>query len=190
MKHLTAEQFKSWSLRLQQSERTAYTEVFQATYEPLYRYAWYITRDEEAAYDVLQDVYLKLWQVRERVDPKRSLKALLYQMVRNTALNHLRRASRHPAEALDDLRVEPHETPAPADDLDQADLEDRVRSWIAELPPRRREAFMLSRYQGLSHVEIARIMNLTPKTVNNHIVLALQHLRQRLHLHQPDRTAS
>ena len=49
---------------------------------------------------------------------------------------------------------------------------------------------MLSRYQNLSHIEIADIMKLAPKTVNNHIVLALQHLRSRLLAHQPDLIAS
>ncbi len=189
MKNLTSEQFTDWSRRLRRSDQAAYTELFQATYDALYRYAWYFTHDQEAAYDVLQDVFLKLWQVRERIDPARSLKALLYQMTRNTALNHVRHARRHAADALDEVLHEPAETPRPADELDAGALETHVEAWIAELPERRREAFMLSRYQGLSHVEIARIMNLAPKTVNNHIVLALQHLRSRLLRHQPDRIA-
>ena len=186
MKTLTNEQFSTWSRRLQRSDRKAYTEVFEATYDTLYRYAWYFLHDEEAAYDVLQDVFLKLWQVRERVDPDKSLKALLYQMVRNTALNHMRHAKRHAADALDDAPYEPADAPRAEEDLDTEVLANQVRAWIEELPERRREAFMLSRYQGLSHVEIAGIMNLAPKTVNNHIVLALQHLRSRLLAHQPD----
>ena len=187
MKNLSAAQFEAWGRRLRRADQQAYTELFQATYDALYRYAWYFTHDQEAAYDVLQDVFLKLWQVRDRIDPKRSLKALLYQMTRNTALNHMRHAKRHAADALDEMLHEPAETPQPADALDGSALEDQVRAWIEELPARRREAFMLSRYQGLSHAEIARIMDLTPKTVNNHIVLALQHLRGRLYAHQPDR---
>ncbi len=189
MKHLTTDHFEAWGRRLCRSDRTAFTEVFEATHEPLYRYAWYILHDEEASYDVVQDVFMKLWQIRSRIDPARSLKALLFQMVRNTALNHLRHARRHAASPLDDLVVEPYQTPQPEEDLDGADLDDRVRSWIEEMPERRREAFLLSRYQGLSHAEIARIMDLTPKTVNNHIVLALQHLRRRLYDYQPDNTA-
>ena len=52
------------------------------------------------------------------------------------------------------------------------------------MPERRREAFRLSRYEGLSHEEIAPVMGLTPKTVNNHVVLALQHLRTRLRTYE------
>ncbi|MFQ5568880.1 MAG: RNA polymerase sigma-70 factor [Rhodothermales bacterium] len=190
MKAITNEQFNAWSRRLRRSDRQAYTQVFQAMYDALYRYAWYVTHDQETAYDVLQDVFLKLWQVRERIDPAKSLKALLYQMVRNTALNHLRHAKRHAADALDDMPYEPSSTPRPEEELDSKTMETHLRAWIHELPQRRREAFMLSRYQGLSHVEIADIMGLAPKTVNNHIVLALQHLRNRLNANQPDEIAS
>ncbi|MBT6597860.1 MAG: sigma-70 family RNA polymerase sigma factor, partial [Bacteroidetes Order II. Incertae sedis bacterium] len=64
--------------------------------------------------------------------------------------------------------------------LDAERLEQKLREWIEEMPSRRREAFMLSRFEGLSHEEIAALMNLAPKTVNNHIVLALQHIRSKL----------
>ena len=181
--------FVEWSRRLRRSDRTAYTQLFEAMYDPLYRYAWQFTRDTDAAYDVLQEVFLKLWQVRGRLDPERSLKALLYQMTRNMALNHLRHQRRHAADALDELLYEPSLQPGPDADLDTHALTEQVRTWIEEMPERRREAFMLSRYQGLSHQEIADIMSLTPKTVNNHIVLALQQLRDRLGTVQPDHTS-
>ncbi|MDX1548370.1 MAG: RNA polymerase sigma-70 factor [Rhodothermales bacterium] len=186
MKTPTPAQFEDWSRRLAGSDRQAYTDVFEATYDALYRYAWQYTHDADAAYDVLQDVFLKLWQVRARLDPARSLKALLYQMTRNTALNLLRYRRRHAADALDDALPVPAETPDAPDALDADALERLLRGWIDELPPRRREAFVLSRYVGLSHQEIADAMDLAPKTVNNHIVLALQHLRSRLGTHQPD----
>ena len=66
-------------------------------------------------------------------------------------------------------------------------LDERLRMFIEQMPDRRREAFMLSRYEGLSHEEIAQVMKLTPRTVNTHIVLALKDLRNRLGALQPDR---
>jgi RNA polymerase sigma-70 factor (family 1) len=186
MRSIPDEQFVAWSEGLRRSDRKAYAAVFEATYDTLFGFARYITRDEEAAQDILQDVYLKLWQVRETVDPTRSLRALLFQMVRNYALNHERRKKTHATDSLDLSLVEPSvETTAEAD-LDTSALGDRLRVWIEEMPERRREAFMLSRFEGLSHEEIARVMNLTPRTVNNHIVLALQDLRGRLHAYETD----
>lgn len=186
MQSITTDQFREWSYRLQRSDRDAYAEVFRATYDALFRYAWRFTHDDEAAYDVLQETYMKLWMIREQVDPERSIKALLYQMVRNFALNHQRYKKRHATDSLDDQIVEPGQDESYAADLDATDLGRLLHQWIDALPPRRREAFMLSRYEGLTHDEIARIMGLTPKTVNNHIVLALQHLRDLMRTHESD----
>ena len=190
MQSIPDEAFVAWSEGLQRSDRKAYAALFQATYDSLFGFARYITRDEDASHDVLQDVYMKLWQVRETIDPSRSLRALLYQMVRNYALNHERRKRTHATDSLDKLMVEPAvETTAEAD-VDTEALDERLRTWIDAMPDRRREAFVLSRFDGLSHEEIARVMNLTPRTVNNHIVLALQDLRGRLHAFESERMKS
>lgn len=190
MRSISSDKFREWSTGLQRSDRGAYAELFQATHEALLRYAWRFTRNEESAYDILQDVYLKVWQMRERIDPERSLKALLYQMVRNNALNHERAKKLHATDSLDEALHEPSNEIQTEQHLDAKQLEARLTRWIAELPERRREAFTLSRYEGLSHDEIARVMGLTPKTVNNHIVLALQHLRARLREYEPDKISS
>jgi RNA polymerase sigma-70 factor (ECF subfamily) len=136
-------------------------------------------RDPQAAHDVLQDAYMKLWQIRESVDPNRSLKALLYQMVRNYSLNHERQRRTRSSESIDDSLTEPAASGDIEGEVDTIALSQRIHTWIASMPERRREAFVLSRFEGLSHDEIARVMNLTPRTVNNHIVLALQDLRSR-----------
>jgi len=184
MRSLTDDQFRAWSHGLQDSNERLYAALFDATYNALHRYAMFITRDSDAAADILQDVYLKLWRVRTTIDPERSLKALMYQMVRNYALNHERQKKRHAAESID------ADSPTVGFDnmdderLDADKLQENLTLWIAEMPVRRREAFMLSRYERLSHEEIASLMDLAPKTVNNHIVLALQHLRKRLEIYQ------
>jgi len=184
MRSLTDEQFRAWGHGLQRSDGTSFAELFDATYDSLHRYAMFITRDSDAASDILQDVYMKLWRVRTTIDPERSLKALMYQMVRNYALNHERQKKRHASEAIE------ADSPSVGFDnmdderLDAARLQEHMDLWIAEMPERRREAFMLSRYERLSHEEIATLMDLAPKTVNNHIVLALQHLRKRLESYQ------
>ena len=181
----TDDSFIRWSERLQSSDQRAFSELFEAMHVALLRYAWRFTGEHEAARDIVQDAFLKLWQIRTNVDPKRSLKALLYTMVRNLALNH-KRAAQHtngvfPEHDLYD--------PAPAADqhVEASMLDKRLRQFIEQMPDRRREAFMLSRFEGLSHEEIAQVMSLTPRTVNTHIVLALKDLRNRLGALQPDR---
>ena len=178
--------FIRWSERLQSSDQRAYSELFEAMHVVLLRYAWRFTGDQEAARDIVQDAFLKLWQIRAEVDPQRSLKALLYTMVRNLALNYKRSAQHTSSVFLEhDL---PDRAPTAEEQLEASILGDRLRLYIDQMPERRREAFMLSRFEALSHEEIAQVMNLTPRTVNTHIVLALKDLRKRLGVLQPDRS--
>ena len=180
MRSIPDDKFRAWSHGLLNADATSYADLFDSTYDALHRYAMFITKDSISASDILQDVFLKLWQVRDTIDPDRSLKALMYQMVRNYALNHERQKKRHASEAIE------ADSPSVGFDnlnderLDAELLEGKLLEWIEEMPSRRREAFMLSRYEGLSHDEIAALMDLAPKTVNNHIVLALQHIRSKL----------
>lgn len=182
--------FRTWSERIRVSDRLAYSELFQAMHLTLLRYAWRITGDEHAAQDVVQEVFLKVWRIREELDPSRSLKSLLYTMVRNLALNYNRSQQRVDASLDDVAYAQPTSDPSVEQMMAASQMGTALHTWIAEMPPRRREAFQLSRFEGLSHDEIANIMNLTPRTVNTHIVLALKYLRNRLSAFDQSQKAS
>ena len=149
---------------------------------PLVRYAHSILHDEAGAYDVLQDVFLKLWERRASIDPDSSLQALLYTMTRNACLNVRRREGYLAHESDDDdgplARLESNELAAD-EAVDANTLQRRMDAWIQELPDRRREAFLLSRQHDLSHKDISDLMGLSERTVNTHIFLALKDLRAR-----------
>ena len=117
----TDDSFIRWSERLQSSDQRAFSELFEAMHVALLRYAWRFTGDQEAARDIVQDAFLKLWLIRTDVDPKRSLKALLYTMVRNLALNH-KRAAQHTNGAFPEHDLY---DPAPA-----ADQQDRGNGYL------------------------------------------------------------
>lgn len=174
------DRFADWARRIRKSDVAAFRALFDAMNVDLLRFAWRYTLDQDSARDVVQDVFTKVWQVRNTLDDSRSLRALLYTMIRNRALNE--RRSRREIERS--VEVSPEWEPEGHTDLEEqtdADLlEARLRSWIDDLPERRREAFILSRYHGMSHEEIASFMGLTPRTVNTHIVLALKDLRSKL----------
>lgn len=183
-----AEPFDEWSRRLRASDATACTELFRALHAPLLRYAAQLVGRETEAYDVVQKAFIKLWQHRERLDPDQSLRAYLYQIVRNTALNHKRgekrRRDAHATAAASDGHVRQGASAPQA--LQARELRTHVRTWIDELPPKRREAFRLSRFEGLSHAEIADVMELVPRTVTNHIMLALRDLRDHLQAYEAE----
>lgn len=176
--------FKSWAIRIKDSDREAFAELFSSVSAKLVRYAQNFTLDYQSAQDVLQDVFVKLWDIRDRLDPDASLQSLLYTMTRNTALNTTRKAKAlvfaglEGEEKFELVRIDS----APAQDavFDAANLASHMQRWIDELPGRRKEAFVLSRHHDLSHKEISDIMGLSERTVNTHIFLALKHLRAQL----------
>lgn len=184
-----ADDFTEWCRRLAASDREAYAEVFEALYRPLFRYVRSLLNDEEAARDITQDVFVRLWDVRERLDPAQSLEAYLYRAARNRAYNHQRNTDTR-SENEEDVRQQSDAQPAPPPPPDVAVegawLEDRLRSWISNLPTRQRDALVLSRFEGLTHEQIADVMDISTRTVNNHIVRALKRLRSHVHEYEPD----
>ena len=176
--------FAAWARRLAADDRSALGEVFDATYPALLATALRYAADAAEAEDAVQDAFVALWQGRSRLDPDRSLRALLAVSVRNRLFNHARDGDRRR-----DLRAGLPEATGPdtPDALAGAALlGDRLRGWIDELPPRRREAFWLSRADGLSYAEIAAVTGTSVRTVENHVGAALRHLRDRLARYAPE----
>lgn len=167
-----------WEPRIDDQEDFA--EVFREFYAPLVRYARGITKQRVSAEDVVQEVFAKLWEDRQTITVKTSLKGLLYTMVRNRALNANRKkknaAGNTPPQDIDDRQGG---EPGADQKLSTKNLRKRLSEWIEKLSPRRKEAFVLSRYHGLSHSEIASIMDISKRTVDKHIELALRELRRR-----------
>jgi RNA polymerase sigma-70 factor (family 1) len=179
-----AERYAEWARRLAADDAAALRALFDDTYEPLWRSVMRLVRDEATARDLAQDAFVRVWDRRAMLDPSLSLRALLYRTVRNLALNQLRdeQTRRH---LLDDpgsaaIGARPRDPAAADQQLEASELAAHLQQFIAELPPRQQEALRLSRFDGLSHQEIAAVMGCAPRTVNNHLVRALEQLRARL----------
>jgi RNA polymerase sigma-70 factor (family 1) len=174
-----SDRFHDWTKRLRASDPAACTELFDVMHAPLIRYATSLLGESDTAYDVVQDAFVKLWESRRDLDPNRSLRALLYTIVRHQAMNH-QRSQRRRRQRDRDARLSNH-PPSPDETVSTGELETQLRTWIGTLPERQREAFRLSRFGHLTHTEIASVMDVAPRTVTNHITTALQTLRDRLH---------
>lgn len=174
-----------WTHRLKASDEGGLDELMREMHVPLLRYTTGLVQDRDTAYDILQEVFIKLWSVRETLDPEKSLKALLYRMVYTRALNHNRMKRRQSeAHAAVEVERQVHQPATVAEEMDARRLGELMNRWIAEMPARRQEAFRLSRFEGLSHQEISTVMDLSVQTVTKHIMLALQYLRDRFSAHQ------
>lgn len=181
-----ADPYAAWSRRIAAGDAAALGELFDAAYPALLATARRYARDPDDAEDAVQDAFVALWQTRARLDPSRSLRALLTVSVRNRLFNHARDDGRRREIHADMAHPAPPDTEAPDLIAGAEMLGARVRDWIAELPTKRREAFWLSRADGLSYAEIAAVTGTSVKTVENHIGAALRHLRDRLSRFAPD----
>ena len=140
------------------------------------------------AHDLIQDSFVSLWKLRESLDPGRSLKAYMYQIARNRAMRHLRDKRTHESKHQIIKQQSSSEIPEaewPDASVEKDSLKKKLKFWLSELPERQREALELSRYQGLSHREIAEVMDISPRTVNTHITLAIKNLQRNIQAAEP-----
>ncbi len=154
----------------------AFEALVRTHYARLAAFAYRYLGSREAAEDAVQEVLLKVWErgsARPLVDPL----AYLYQATRNECLMVLRHRRRW---QLTDVDAEPLTAAQSADDVDPDDVRAAVDAAIAALPERTRLVFAMSREQDLTYAEIARILGISAKTVENQMSRALRLLRRSL----------
>jgi RNA polymerase sigma-70 factor (ECF subfamily) len=173
--------------RIREGDERALEVVFHRYAGPMCTFALHVVRRPDLATEVVHDVFLRIWERRERLQVRDSLQAYLYRATRNRALDVMKRA------ALEQRWVErstqeheaagpPAMAPAHAE-LERADLVTALERAVEEIPERRRMAFLLRWKDGLSYVEIAGLMGTSIKTVENQISRALRDLRDLLAPH-------
>ncbi|MFW6347818.1 MAG: RNA polymerase sigma-70 factor [Cyclonatronaceae bacterium] len=169
-----------------ESDEKAFNRLFRAGFSPLVLFACRYVGDKNVAADMVQETFIKLWEKRETLQEVYAARSYLYRAVRNLCLNYVRdHAREQPMETYEATGFEQFShSPATAASDDQEDIQrsrrqmQLLQQWISQLPARQQEAFELSRFEGLDHDEIAEVMNVSAKTVNNHITGALQSIRR------------
>jgi len=161
----------------------AFALLVRAYWPPLAAYARRLLNgNREAAEDLAQEVFLRIWNGRLRWRPIGSVRAFLYGLIRHLALNE-RRSIRVRLRAVGRIRAtlrEWYERPSPLELVEQAEERSAIEHAIASLPPRRREIFILVRVHGMSYGEVAQILDISPQTVANQMSAALSTLRRLL----------
>ena len=157
-----------------------FEKVFREHFTPLSNLAYTVVKNADVAKDVVQQVFLRLWQIRNETTIQHSIKSYLYRAVVNTSLNHISKEKRFTS--IETQKVEPtidiedlHNTEQSKDLLDA-----KVHEAINTLSPACREVFQLSRFSDLTNKEIASELKISVKAVEKHITKALKVLREKL----------
>ncbi|MDZ4674883.1 MAG: RNA polymerase sigma-70 factor [Gemmatimonadota bacterium] len=165
--------------QIRAGERDAFELLFRCWYGRLASYAASLTRNRDGAEDVVQELFVTLWNKRESLPDLEKLPAYLHRATRNRALNQLR-SQRTAGKWLATQDADPA-TPAVAEsELLGQEVAARIKAALAALAPRSREIFLLNRDQGLTYVAIAETLRISAKTVETLMSRSLKALRLSL----------
>jgi len=170
------------SLRI--GEKIAYEEIYNDFFGVLYHLSLHYIHDEQVSEEIVQDTFMKLWEIRETLNDQFNIRSFLYTITKNNCLNYLRNekiALKHQEnlkylemqfnyEALDKM----------GDYLEFEELRLKIRQAITALPDDIRDTFLLSRFDELSYKDIAEKQLISVKTVESRMTKALRLLRYDL----------
>ncbi|MDN5202425.1 RNA polymerase sigma-70 factor [Fulvivirgaceae bacterium BMA10] len=157
---------------------SSFEQIFRQYYQSLCLFALKYVKDPDDAEEIVQDVFVKIWQKKDVLDIAISLKSYLYQAVRNASLNHLKHIQVK-LEYEKNLVNSPSRTDT-ADTVIASELEAKIYEAVHKLPPERKKIFLLNRNEGLKYREIADQLNISVKTVESQMGKALKFLRMEL----------
>ena len=166
-------------MKIREGDERAFQTLFRKYYALLCNYASQILNDKEFAEETVQDMFVKIWEKRQALTIETSVKNYFFRSVRNHCLNqiqHEKIKKQYAGRVLELARQEID----PEQYFIEVDLIRRIEESIASLPPKRREIFRLSREQDMKYREIAEALNISEKTVEAQMGLALKHLRNEL----------
>ncbi|OZS72769.1 RNA polymerase subunit sigma [Providencia rettgeri] len=158
--------------------------AYQSTYSQLVRFFRNRLDNSNDADDLSQDVFT-LWLNRKEQTPVKESRAYLFKIANHVLIDHWRRNQRQTKSetSIDDVTHEPHFEQSQADPSEILEHQQRIQRLseaLETLPPRRREAFLLYRFDGLSQSEIAERMEISISMVEKHIAAALVHCKKNL----------
>ncbi|HVG40537.1 MAG TPA: RNA polymerase sigma-70 factor [Chitinophagaceae bacterium] len=160
-------------------DKSAYEMVFKTYFKPLHAYAFSIVKDEAAAEEMVQNIFLKLWERAGNLTIAGSLAAYLYRAVHNESLNYHKHNKVKAAYQLQ-VSYKRGNEPDASVKIGLKELETKLAVAMNDLPEQCRTIFQLSRFEELRYREIADKLQISIKTVENQMGKALRLLRERL----------
>ena len=169
---------------LRRGEISAFVDIYTTYYDALLNYADRLLNDMEAARDVVQQVYYKMWENRDTLNISLSVKAYLFKSVYHGSLNtlaHQKNIQKYEQEQMTDFYFSTViQSPEAEEALWKSDIEQAIQEAIATLPEKCREVFVLSKIEGLKNREIAEKLNISVNTVKTQKRKAYAFLREEL----------
>lgn len=164
----------------EQDSQTAFREFYDMTYDRLFRIAYYYTRHEEWAQEIVLDVFLKLWERRKQLLDIANIEDYCFVLVKNASLNYVEKEERRSVSSGDLLPDEAGQDASPEEVLISEELFARYVKALDRLPERCREVFIRIREEKQTYAQVAEELGISPKTVDAQLQKATARLKEVL----------
>ena len=162
---------------LQRGCKASFEEIYKLYHGRVFGFCVKYGLDPSDAEEVTQEVFVKIWEARKQLDPERNIGSYILTIARNVAVDSFKAKIKEQATRRYQMSYLESGFNNVEESIDYQDLQETVKSVMMRIPEKRRTVFELSRIKGLSHKEISQELGISPKTVENHIALALQDFR-------------
>ncbi|PUZ22752.1 hypothetical protein DCC81_20195 [Chitinophaga parva] len=171
-----------WVRRMREGDEAAFTQLYRQYHPALYLYLLRYCKIPSLAEDLVHDVFLKLWEVRERIDPAQSFTGYLYRIARNHVFKTIQRIATDEALRAQVCRnLESRADTLPEDQVADKQYERLFEEALDRMPPQRLRVFRLCRQEGRSYEEAADMLGISRNAVKKHMVLGMRFIYEYVH---------
>ncbi len=159
----------------------AFDAIYNRYCHKLHEFVLTYLKREDDAEEIVQEVFIKVWESRAKIDIYSSFESFLFTIAYNATMSLLRkRVSETKSKEYLKSVQQINTAEQVIDELQFKELNNKVQSLLMQLTPRQKEIYVLSREEGLTHKEIAKKLNISESTVNNHLVTTLKYLKSHI----------
>jgi RNA polymerase sigma-70 factor (family 1) len=158
----------------------AFDTLYKKYSRRLYKFSFSILKSTEDSENIVQDVFLSLWENRHKVEKNASIKYYVFTIAQNSAVSLIRKKARE-SNYIDFLKLQQCLTQEPVNlEIEYNELTKELNDIVNNLPQRQKEVYILHRVKGLKYQEIAEMLNISVNTIENHMSRALITIRRQL----------
>lgn len=165
---------------LKAGDITAFEMLFRTYYQPLCNYAFTFVQDHDEAEEIVQSTFLQVWEKKHVLEIRTGVKPYLYAMVRNACLNVIKHEKVKQQHIAVQMATGERSVESVSRSVMASELEAKIYNAMEALPEQCRLVFKLSRFEELKYAEIAQQLDISVKTVENHMGKALRIMREQL----------
>ncbi len=175
------EHIKSLIMRITtQADQVAFEEFFHLYFTWLKSVAMAIVKKNEDAEEVIEDVFVKVWAMRERLHQVNNIETYLYTATKNRAYNYVKKYYKAYLVEMEEGKDDTGYSISPEEAMIIEELKLKINDAVSLLPPKCKEVFTLVRQEGLSYKKAASLLGVTPKTVENQLAIAIKKIKYEL----------